>query len=437
MELVTKHLEAELERWEFFSAIPTLDPTLLSPNTVKGSQVRESLFEFSGACAGCVETPYLNLLTQLFGDRIIIANATGCSSIYGGNLPTTPWSYNSEGRGPAWANSLFEDNAEFGLGIHLGVERHVKQARQFLKNAASKVGVELANSILDASQNDDAGVKAQRERVAELKKRLELAMEEKGAKLNGEVALSEGADELSKLHQLSDYLVKKSVWIVGGDGWAYDIGFGGLEHVLASGANVNILVLDTEVYSNTGGQSSKATPRGAIAKFAAGGKHNPKMNLGMLGIELGEVYVAQVAIGANDIQTVKAFIEADAFPGPSLIIAYSSCVPAHGIEESKSMSSQSLAVKSGYWPLYRYHPGVIEHAHPFQLDSHTPSIPFAEYAHIQTRFSMPAHTSKAAAKQLLKLAQADIDEQWRYYEQLAGIERTVPTLPDKDWPGES
>jgi pyruvate-ferredoxin/flavodoxin oxidoreductase len=374
--------------------------------------VRDPLFEFSGACAGCGETPYLKLLTQLFGDRIVVANATGCSSIYGGNLPTTPWSSNRDGRGPAWANSLFEDNAEFGLGMLLALERHVDEARRLLTHLAPRVGDELARAILDAPPDGDAGVAAQRERVAELVRRL--------VKLP-----REDADAARRLSGLADDLVRKSIWIVGGDGWAYDIGSGGLDHVLASSRNVNVLVLDTQVYSNTGGQASKATPRGAVAKFAAGGKPVPRKDLGMIASAYGNVYVAQVALGADDRQTLNALLEADAWDGPSLIIAYSTCI-AHGIDMAKSMSHQRDAVRSGFWPLFRYHPGLDPHEHPFHLDSRQPSIPLNEFTQSEARFAVLERSNPERAQHLMALAQADANERWRFYEQLARVERTVP-----------
>jgi pyruvate-ferredoxin/flavodoxin oxidoreductase len=379
---------------------------------VKGVQVREPLFEFSGACLGCGETPYLKLLTQLFGDRIIVANATGCSSIYGGNLPTTPWSTNAEGRGPAWANSLFEDNAEFGFGMLLALERHVEEARRLVEQLAPRVGADLARAILEADQRDDAGLAAQRVRIAELGRKL--------AKLKGEEAVF-----ARRLAGVADDLVRKSVWIIGGDGWAYDIGSAGLDHVLASSRNVNVLVLDTQVYSNTGGQASKATPRGAVAKFAAGGKPIPRKDLGMISSAYGNVYVAQVAMGGDDQQTLKALIEADAWEGPSLVIAYSTCI-AHGIDMTKSMTHQRDAVRSGFWPLYRYHPGLDPHEHPFHLDSRRPSIPLREFALSEARFAMLERTDPERSRHLLTLAQADVDERWRFYEQLARIERTIP-----------
>jgi pyruvate-ferredoxin/flavodoxin oxidoreductase len=413
MEPVLEHREAERPNWDFFLSIPELDRDLVAHDSVKTSQVLEPLFEFSGACAGCGETPYLKLVTQLFGDRIVVANATGCSSIYGANLPTTPWGMNGEGRGPAWSNSLFEDNAEFGLGMRLGLEAQVRTARALLERMAPSIGEELARSILDAPQETEAEIREQRERVARLREEL--------TGLNG-------GGEARWLLSLADNLVRKGVWIIGGDGWAYDIGFGGLDHVLSSGRNVNILVLDTEVYSNTGGQASKSTPRGAVAKFAASGKGTAKKDLGAIARAYGNVYVAQIALGGNEMQTVKALLEADAWPGPSLVIAYSTCI-AHGIDMSKSMTHQKDAVRSGYWPLYRFHPSEIEDGHPFKLDSKAPTVPVREFASTEARFAILTRTDPERAEHLATLAQADVDERWRYYQQLAEIERTVPHEP--------
>jgi pyruvate-ferredoxin/flavodoxin oxidoreductase len=397
-----EHLAVERDRFAFFLGIPELDRTLVDAATVKGSQALQPLFEYSGACEGCGETPYLKLLTQLFGDRLLVANATGCSSIYGGNLPTTPWSANGDGRGPAWSNSLFEDNAEFGLGMRLALDQQEAAARALVAELAP----DLAPAILDADQSGEAGLAAQRERVSELRERLA------------------GRDDAAarRLLTLADALVRKTVWIVGGDGWAYDIGFGGLDHVLASGIDVNVLVLDTEVYSNTGGQASKATPRGAVAKFAAGGKPTRKKDLGQIATSYGNVYVAQVALGADNPQTVKAIAEADAWPGPSLVIAYSHCI-AHGIDMAKGMQQQRLAVESGYWPLWRFdprHEGPGEH--PFHLDSRAPKVPLAEFTAREGRFAMLARTRPDEAERLGALAQADVDERRHVYEQLADVE---------------
>ena len=403
---------AERANFEFFLGIPQLDRAAVSHNSVKASQLLQPLFEFSGACAGCGETPYLKLISQLFGDRMIVANATGCSSIYGGNLPTTPWTTNDEGRGPAWSNSLFEDNAEFGLGIRLAHDQLAAEASALVASLRDTVGAELADTITaGVGKSEEADIVAQRTRVALLKRKLD--------------SLTGGSTPaIRRLLSLADELVARSVWIVGGDGWAYDIGFGGVDHVLASGRNVNLLVLDTEVYSNTGGQASKATPRGAVAKFATAGKEAAKKDLGMLAMAYGNVYVAHVAIGANDRQTVKALLEAEAWEGPSLVIAYSTCI-AHGIDMSTSMSHQKDAVRSGYWPLYRYHPGESEHERPFHLDSTTPSMPVRDFAASEGRFAVLARTMPERFERLQREAQADIDERWRLYEQLAVVERTA------------
>ncbi len=403
-----EHLGRERDNFEFFLSLPEADRTALKPDTVKGSQMLEPLFEFSGACAGCGETPYLKLLTQLFGDRIVVANATGCSSIYGGNLPTTPWTRNQAGQGPAWSNSLFEDNAEFGLGMRLAIDRQQALARRLLREARDEIGPDLADALLAADQSSEAGVAAQRERVAELRSRLaDLGM--------------------ADLDAVADTLVRTGVWIVGGDGWAYDIGFGGLDHVLATGRDVNVLVLDTEVYSNTGGQASKATPRAAVAKFAAGGKPTGKKDLGMIAMAYGDVYVAQIAMGANMTQTVKAFAEAEAHPGPSLLIAYSPCI-AHGLDMTDQMGHQKLAAETGYWPLYRYQPTAEGEGHPFHVDSRPPSKPFKEFAMTEARFAMLARANPAESGRLMAQAQADIDERWRLYSQMVDVERSVPIV---------
>jgi pyruvate-ferredoxin/flavodoxin oxidoreductase len=405
-----EHREIERPRYEAFLALPEIDRSAVRHETVKGSQLLQPLFEFSGACSGCGETPYLKLLTQLFGDRMIVANATGCSSIYGGNLPTTPWSANAAGRGPAWSNSLFEDNAEFGLGMRLAADAQRSEARSLAAALAPAVGSELVDELLaEPDLQDEVGVARQRELVADLR-----------ASLVGVVG-----PEADRLASLADAFIPSSVWIVGGDGWAYDIGFGGLDHVLSSGENVNVLVLDTEVYSNTGGQASKSTPRGATAKFASDGKRTRKKDLGLLAQAYGDVYVAQIALGANETQTVRSLLEAAAHDGPSLVIAYSTCI-AHGIEMSTSMSHQKKAVASGYWPLYRYHPSPEAGTHPFSLDSKAPSIPLSEFRESETRFAVLARTDPERAAALDHLAQADVDERWHYYEQLGGVERTVP-----------
>jgi len=393
----------ERENWNFFLTIPEMDRRQVKVTTIRQQQVQEPLFEFSSACSGCGETPYIKLATQLFGDRMIVANATGCSSIYGGNLPTTPWTHNGDGRGPAWSNSLFEDNAEFGLGFRLSIDKQRELASELLAAMAAAVGPELAAAILSAAQKDEADIHEQRERVAALKQQLHRI----------------DSDEARRLLSIADMLVKKSVWIIGGDGWAYDIGFGGLDHVLASGRDVNVLVLDTEVYSNTGGQMSKATPRAAVAKFAAGGKRAPKKDLGMIAMTYGNVYVARVAMGAKDEHTLKAFLEAEAYPGPSLIIAYSHCI-AHGINMTTAMQNQKAAVDSGQWLLYRYHPERAKQGeNPLQLDSHAPKIPLAKYLYLENRFKMLTKSKPEDAKQLLKEAQEDVDVRWRLYEYLA------------------
>jgi pyruvate-ferredoxin/flavodoxin oxidoreductase len=411
MESAMDYRDVERPNWDFFLSIPELDRSLLPHDTVKGSQALQPLFEFSGACAGCGETPYVKLVSQLFGDRIVVANATGCSSIYGGNLPTTPWTTNSDGRGPAWCNSLFEDNAEFGLGLRLGYEAQTTRALQLLERLAPRLDHELVAGIIGADQDSEAGIRAQRERVAQLVDALE----------------NLGPDDVDVRHLLavSDNLVRKGVWIIGGDGWAYDIGFGGLDHVLSSGRNVNILVLDTEVYSNTGGQASKATPRGAVAKFASWGKGTPKKDLGAIASSYGSVYVAQIAMGANDAQAVKALLEADAWPGPSLVIAYSTCV-AHGIDMAKSMQHQKDAVKCGYWPLYRYRPTGMTEGQPFTLDSREPSVPVSQFLSEEARFAILGRTHPERAERLLGLIQADVDERWRYYQQLTNVARCLP-----------
>jgi len=418
MAPVAAHRDVERERWDFFQSIAPLDRGLIAHDTIKGSQVLEPLFEFSGACGGCGETPYIRLVSQLFGDRMIVANATGCSSIYGANLPTTPWTVNAAGRGPAWNNSLFEDNAEFGLGMRLALDAQTDQARRLLERLAPEVGAELVAEMLAAVQETEGDIEVQRGRVARLRDAL--------AAVNGP-----NASDARHLLALAGDLVRKGVWIIGGDGWAYDIGFGGVDQVLSSGRNVNILVLDTEVYSNTGGQASKATPRGAVAKFAAAGKGTAKKDLGAIARSYGNVYVAQIAMGANDLQTTKALLEADAWPGPSLVIAYSTCI-AHGIDMSKSMAHQKDAVKSGYWPLYRFRPSETEESRPFKLDSSAPSIPIADFVATETRFNVLRRTNPDRAAELAELAQADADERRHYYEQLAGVARTVPHLHRSD-----
>jgi pyruvate-ferredoxin/flavodoxin oxidoreductase len=403
---------AEAANWEFFLGLPEFDREKLSVNQVKDLQLFQPLFEFSGACSGCGETPYIKLLTQLFGDRTLIGNATGCSSIYGGNLPTTPYAANHEGRGPAWSNSLFEDNAEFGLGMRLAVDQQNAYARLLVQRYAVQIGEALAEEILKADQSTEAGIFEQRKRIVELKKRVQgwLAVTTNGV-----------AAACRDLLAVADSLVKKSVWILGGDGWAYDIGYGGLDHVLASGRNVNVLVLDTEVYSNTGGQMSKATPRGAVAKFAAGGKQSAKKDLGLMAVTYGNVYVARVAMGANDMQSVKAFLEAERWDGPSLIIAYSPCI-AHGYDLVHALDQSKLAVQSGYWPLFRFNPALVaEGKNPFVLDSKAPALPLEKYIYNETRYTMLVHSRPDDARRLLADAQADVMNRWRIYDQMATL----------------
>jgi pyruvate-ferredoxin/flavodoxin oxidoreductase len=393
----------------FFGDLPVNDRARVDFANVRGVQFLEPLFTYSGACAGCGETPYLKLLSQLFGDRLQVANATGCSSIYGGNLPVTPWSANKEGRGPAWSNSLFEDNAEFGLGFRLAADQHVALARKLAERLAPQVGADLVQVLLEAPQVQESQIRAQRARVARLVERLRELPD-----------LPDAQDLLS----LADHLVRRSVWIVGGDGWAYDIGYGGLDHVLASARDVNVLVLDTEVYSNTGGQASKATPLGAVAKFAAGGKRIARKDLALQAIAYGNVYVAQVAMGANPQQTLQAFREAEAYDGPSLILAYSHCI-AHGIDMQFGMKQQDLAVATGYWPLFRYNPALrAVNANPFVLDSPRPSRPFADYAGNEMRYRSLAQTRPADAAQLMAAAQTAILEKYRTYEEMAGWSAT-------------
>jgi len=396
--------ETERVNAEYFLKLPNPDRTKAKQDTVKGSQLLQPLFEFSGACAGCGETPYVRLLTQLFGDRALVANATGCSSIYGGNLPTTPYCANAEGRGPSWSNSLFEDNAEFGYGMRLAVDKFLVQAKELLvQSEALKGHPQLVEAIAKAEQTTEPQIFEQRKRVEEMKR-----------------LLANANDVASKrLLNIADYLVKKSVWILGGDGWAFDIGYGGLDHVLASGRNVNVLVLNTEVYSNTGGQMSKATPIGAVAKFAAGGKPMEKKDLGLIAMSYGHIYVATVAMGANDLQTVKAFAEAEAYDGPSLILAYSHCI-AHGIDMKTGMKNQERAVTSGHWPLYRYNPALAAKGeNPLRLDSKPPKISFEEFAYAETRWKMLTKSKPEEAKMLLQKASEGVQKKWSYLEQLS------------------
>ncbi len=401
-------LEVEKENYDFFLSIPEWDRTKTKPETVKGSQVLKPLFEYSGACAGCGETPYVKLMSQMFGDRMIIANATGCSSIYGGNLPTTPYAVDDEGRGPSWSNSLFEDNAEFGFGMRLAIDQQAEMAQDLLTELAPQVGG-LAGEILDADQSNEEGLAKQRDRVAELKR----------------ILATLDSPEAKRLDTLTDYLVKMSIWILGGDGWAYDIGFGGLDHVLASDRNVNILVMDTEVYSNTGGQASKSTPRAAVAKFASGGKPTGKKDLGMIAMSYGHVYVAQVSMGANMTQVAKAFAEAEAHDGPSLIIAFSPCI-AHGIDMATMMAHQKEAADSGYWPLYRFNPNEEAEGRPaMKLDSRAPKMSFRDFAASEGRFAMLARANPEHYNELMDQAQHDIDNRWHLYEQMIHVERTA------------
>lgn len=394
---------AEVENWNYFLEIPDYDRAELKVGVVKESQLLQPLFEFSGACAGCGETPYVKLLSQLFGDRALIANATGCSSIYCGNLPTTPWTTNRDGRGPAWSNSLFEDNAEFGFGMRLAADKQAEHALELVEELAGELDKELVSGLQSADQSDETGIQEQRNRVTALKEALKDSKNVRAI----------------ELLSIADFLVKRSVWIMGGDGWAYDIGYGGLDHVLASGHNVNVLVLDTEVYSNTGGQASKSTPRAAVAKFAAAGKGMPKKDLGMITMTYGNIYVAQVAMGASDAQCLKAFLEADSYDGPSMIIAYCHCI-AHGVDMRTGMSHQKEAVDSGHWPLYRYNPLLRDEGrNPLVLDSKAPSIPIEQYAYKETRYRMLTRSKPERAKMLLEAAQADAERRWEAYKQLA------------------
>ncbi|MHC4561666.1 MAG: pyruvate:ferredoxin (flavodoxin) oxidoreductase [Planctomycetota bacterium] len=398
--------EQEAANYEFFLSLPDVDRTTLNVKTIKGSQLCRPLFEYSGACAGCGETPYVKLLTQLFGDRAIIGNATGCSSIYGGNLPTTPYAVNADGRGPSWNNSLFEDCAEFSLGFRLTLDKQIEFACELVKEMTDAIGADLAGELLGNAQEDEAGIARQRQLVEQLR-----------AKLAGKTDA-----RAVQLTSLADVLVRKSVWALGGDGWAYDIGYGGLDHSLASGRNYNVLVLDTQVYSNTGGQCSKATPIGAVAKFAAGGKPMPKKDLGMIAMTYGNIYVAQVAMGASDAQAVKAFVEADSYPGCSLIIAYSHCI-AHGINMVNGFEQQKLAVDSGAWPLFRFDPRLTsEGKNPLQLDSKAPSVALEDYIYNETRFKMLTASDPEHAKQLLAEGQANIHTRWKMYEHMAAMD---------------
>ncbi len=395
--------EAEKVNYDFFLNIPEVDRRTIKLDNVKDSQFLQPLFEYSGACSGCGETPYVKLVTQLFGDRTLVANATGCSSIYGGNLPTTPYTVNKDGRGPAWSNSLFEDNAEFGLGMRLAIDKQTEIARELVQKLSGQIGDQLAKEILESDQAGEAGIYEQRQRVKALKEKLASAK----------------SPEAKSLLNVADNLVKRSVWIVGGDGWAYDIGYGGLDHVIASGKNVNILVLDTEVYSNTGGQMSKATSRAAVAKFAAAGKPMRKKDLSLMALMYGNVYVARVAMGANDAQTVRAFLEAESYDGPSIIIAYSHCIE-HGIDMSQGAQHQKVAVETGYWPLFRFDPR-LEHdgKNPFRLDSKAPKGTVGEFTSLENRYNMLKKTHPDRVKFLMELAQDDVNQRWKMYEQLS------------------
>jgi pyruvate-ferredoxin/flavodoxin oxidoreductase len=395
----------ERENWNFFLSLPEANREQLKTGQVKDVQLLQPLFEFSGACAGCGETPYIKLMTQLFGDHVVVANATGCSSIYGGNLPTTPYTVNAQGRGPVWSNSLFEDNAEFGLGLRLAMNKQEEYARHLVQRLEARIGGELVMALLTTDQSVHAGIERQREHVRRLNEKLK------------------GLDSLEArdLLAIAEALVRRTLWIVGGDGWAYDIGYGGLDHVLASGQNVNVLVLDTEVYSNTGGQRSKATPRGAVARFAFGGKETAKKDLALMAVNYGNVYVARVAMGGSDMQTLKAFEEADAYVGPSLIVAFSHCV-AHGYDLMYGMDQQKLAVQSGYWPLFRYNPELVKQGkNPLQLDSRPPSVPLQKYMLNETRFNILNHADAEAAKKLLHEAEEDVRSRWDLYEKLASL----------------
>jgi pyruvate-ferredoxin/flavodoxin oxidoreductase len=408
MENLLDIREREAKNWDFYLGIPLVDSSLYKRDSIKGSQFCQPLFEFSGACAGCGETAYVKLLTQLFGDRAMIANATGCSSIYGGNLPTTPYCTREDGRGPAWSNSLFEDNAEFGMGMRLAVDRFSTFAAELVDKLIAEAGdvpVDLLTAIKEADQSNQDAIEEQRARVAELKSILEKC----------------GSADCKQLLSLADYLVKKSVWILGGDGWAYDIGYGGLDHVLASGRNINILVVDTEVYSNTGGQASKATPMGAVAKFAASGKPMNKKDLGMISMTYGNIYVAQVAIGSNPNQTVKAFAEAEAYDGPSLIIAYSHCI-AQGIDMTNGLINQQEAVASGHFPLYRYNPELTDAGkNPLKLDSKPPTMKFSEHALKENRFRVLTKKNPEASKKLLDNADKFFAAKYDLLQKLADL----------------
>lgn len=410
-----EHLREEKIRVDYFDSIPYNDRARVDFSNVRGVQFLEPLFEFSSACAGCGETPYLRLITQLFGDRLMVANATGCSSIFGGNLPTTPWSKNAAGRGPAWSNSLFEDNAEFGFGYRITADKHLDLAKRELESLRDEIGSQLVEDLTHAPQKLESQICAQRERLLILKEQLELMNDPRA----------------QNLLSVADHLVRRSIWIVGGDGWAYDIGAGGLDHVLGSGVDVNILVLDTEVYSNTGGQQSKATPLGAAAKFASGGKNVSKKDLALQAISYDNVYVARVALGANSQQTLEAFREAEAYSGTSIIIAFSPCI-AHGYDLEESLTQEQNAVRSGYWPLFRYNPELRNGArNPFILDSTRPDIAFKEYADKETRFSGIGRTDPQEGARLMAMAQEMINHKWGIYEEMATRDSSEMETPAK------
>jgi pyruvate-ferredoxin/flavodoxin oxidoreductase len=397
---------SERENFSFFLDIPDMDRKKLNLGSMKDAQLLKPLFEFSGACAGCGETPYVKLLSMLFGDRALIANATGCSSIYGGNLPTTPWTVDVNGRGPAWSNSLFEDNAEFGMGMRLAVDKHKEYAAELLAGMSADLGDDFVKSILEADQSTEEGIEQQRERITALKAKLQ-AMDSLQA---------------TDLLSLADSLTAKSVWILGGDGWAYDIGYGGLDHVLASGRNVNVLVLDTEVYSNTGGQMSKSTPMGAVAKFAAGGKPGMKKDLAMMAMAYGNVYVARVALGANDGQVLKAFREAEAYDGPSIIIAYAHCI-AHGIDLKIGLEQQKKAVQSGHWILMRHNPDLAaEGKNPLTIDCKEPTLPLEDYVYNENRYRMLQRSHPETAAELLKVVKKQNALRWKIYQHMAAMD---------------
>ena len=400
--------DKEEANWNFFLSLPDVDRTKVRTDNIRSMQVLRPLFEFSGACAGCGETPYVKMLSQLFGNRLVVANATGCSSIYGGNLPTTPWSHDSEGRGPAWANSLFEDNAEFGLGFRVSLDKQMEHAIELLHEAAGAVGQELVDRILANPQKDEADIAQQRENIEELKKKIA------------------GKPEYARLLTLADKLVRKSVWILGGDGWAYDIGYGGLDHILASGRNVKVLVMDTEVYSNTGGQCSKSTPRAAVAKYATTGKPGVKKDLGLMAMTYGNVYVASVALGAKDEHTLKAFVEAEAYDGPALIIAYSHCI-SHGINMAKGLQQQKAWVDSGRVLLYRYNPDLTRQGKsPLIVEGKGPKGDLRDVLLSENRFKLLAKTNKEGFEKLLEEAQKDVWHRWNLYQSIAGMGADKP-----------